>query len=394
MRIFLDSQQNFVATFMSKFPFRFSAVSALLCILLGTGCIRYIPPTQDFQPIDTTPVVAVTQDAPVSFTNVDFKASDQEINSFSALMRSLIDNRDFAGLEKVEAQYREKKERFIGGGWKIHSILSIASAPNKENPTDDDWQAHIALLSDWKSSMPDSILVRSILANTYLNWAWAARGNDYANKVPESAWPMFRQRVDQAAEEVREAAKLNVRSQEFFETAIDIALAQSLDREKKYELFHQAQQFDPTYQYIYTDMAYSLTQKWGGRPGEWEHFADDIKQNIGGEGGLKLYYLMVNAVADSDGKGFFENNRVSWADTKAGFQLIEKDYGVRRQGMNEFAHLSIQASDTQASCEAFKQLPNAGPIEVSYWHSADFFEKMKKVADAMCKFPKMNNQAK
>ena len=57
---------------------------------------------------------------------------------------------------------------------------------------------HLARLEKWRAQYPQSITVYTTLAATYVNYAWQARGNGYANTVTDEGWQLFRDRIHQA----------------------------------------------------------------------------------------------------------------------------------------------------------------------------------------------------
>src|SRR6476661_6222631 len=91
------------------------------------------------------PVVSADEDVSVGADPIGPRPRDRE--EFEPLIRSMIARRDYKGLDEFAANLRDKKERFEkGGGWKIHSLISVAALPKATAETD--WSRHISLLQE------------------------------------------------------------------------------------------------------------------------------------------------------------------------------------------------------------------------------------------------------
>ncbi len=361
----------------------------LASVLLPSSCTFTSFDSRSIPPIPISkPSVPENTYAPFEMPKIDLKASDAELREFSEEIRRLIDARDFDGLEKKAESYAATKERFIGGGWKVHSIDISILGGGRRSITQ-----RIEYLDEWLRARPDSVLARSLLVSAHISHAWDARGSDYANSVSKEQWRVYYERIDEAAREFRSAEQQSGRCHKFYEAAIELARAQSWKKEDSDKYFDEAIKFDPAYQYFYTAKAIELMPRWGGRPGEWEKFASDVRESIGGAAGLQMYYLIVAEVAELKSDDFFRENQVSWAATKEGFRLFATEYGMTNSKMSFFAILAKRAKDTKVTCSAFKEL-SADNIETAYWDDRASFERSKQMAEMMCKFPKADNQAK
>src|SRR5207244_4006173 len=71
--------------------------------------------------------------------------------------------------------------------------------------TDEAWEKHLARLEKWRTAMPESITPLVALGEAYLSYAWAARGNEFAIRVPKEAWPKWEDRLAKAHDCLKEA---------------------------------------------------------------------------------------------------------------------------------------------------------------------------------------------
>lgn len=359
-------------------------------VLLLNGCMYQEPPVLSVPqapPGQRGP--ATDKYPPFELPKLDFSAAQKEIEKFEAEITPLVKKRDFRGLEEKARELAETKTRFIGGGWKIHGFIDVAVPDAVATPTGTDWKATISYLEDWNREIPDSIIPRVALAEVYRGQALEARGNGWAKDVPKEALKVFQERLTAAEAELAEAAKVSKPDHSYYEALLAVALSQNWDPASTRRIFDDAIKFEPDYQYFYGQYAVSLMPRWGGKPGEWEAFAENVKQTRG----LQMYFSIVAEVARAATEDFFTENKVSWQDAKEGFRLLIEKHGANKIRINEFAKMALLAKDTQMACGAFKQIPDDGKTFSSVWESRAMFERAKSAAEKFCSIPRFANQA-
>jgi hypothetical protein len=330
----------------------------------------------------SAPLPMPENQTPISFTRTDIPSSDKELSEFTDQMTNMIKRRDFVGLEAVARAFRTNRERFIGGGWKIHSFYVLTSTPMGERIGEAEWRSHIKYLQDWKKAIPRSVAARCSLAKAYIGFAWFARGGTYASKVPDSAWPSVGERLAAAFIEARQVAQLTERCYGYFEVLLDLGTREAWPRAEFDAAFNQAVSYDPTYQYFYEMKAENLMPRWDGSPGEWESFANKTRETIGGDEGLKMYYRIVAAIGSYyPGFGFFDANIPSWEHMKLGFLLTEHQYGLTRNQLNQFARLAFESNDAQATCETFRQFADDTDADPSSVSVSNMYRQLKKIVE-------------
>jgi hypothetical protein len=126
----------------------------------------------------------------------------------------LSQKKEFGSIEEVASIAREKKERLLGGYWKIDSIYAaltnIYSIDSKKEVTDEMWKNHINLLKEWKEISPKSITVRVALAESYVNYGWFVRGTGFAYSVSDEAYAFLHEQLDFAERELLDADGLGL----------------------------------------------------------------------------------------------------------------------------------------------------------------------------------------
>src|SRR5580693_4255344 len=128
-------------------------------------------------------------------------------------------------LEKAIKEAREGKGRVLGGTWKVAefytAIYTTFLGPNAD---ESDWKMSFDSLNKWIAAKPESAAARISLAEAYMGYAWAARGNGYANTVTESGWDLFRERVGLASSALVDAAHLKEKCPYWYEEMQTVAL--------------------------------------------------------------------------------------------------------------------------------------------------------------------------
>lgn len=307
--------------------------------------------------------------------------SDEEADVYERHVKSLLTGWDFAGLDKEAAEDRAKKLRVLGGSWKIYRLYDAVSTPPGGN-TEEDWTNHLETLKQWEAKEPNSMTPRIAMAETYVNYAWHARGDGSANTVTGWEWRLFNQRIDLAASSLIDAAKMQERCPVWFSVMQTIALAQSWDKEQARELFELAASFEPEFLTPYIKYAYYLEPKWYGQAGETEAFADEAAMRLGGERGEIAYFDIASQMictCESEKPPF--PIKLSWPKAQRGFEAMTRLYGGSKQNFNDYALMAYAAGDKAAADEAFAKIGEEWSERT--WWKQDYFKDAKAWAAGM-----------
>lgn len=283
---------------------------------------------------------------------------------------------NFDQLEKAASEARDRKDRVVGGVWKIFDFYD---AVNKtfigEHPDESDWKMYLDIVKQWVAAKPESATARISLAQAYLGYAWQARGGGYANTVTSESWELHGERVALAGATLAEAARLKQKCPYWYEMMQNVALAQGWDKAQARQLMDQAVASEPGYYHYYREYANFLQPKWYGDAGEVETFAEEVSDQVGGPEGEFLYFEIASLVAcqcDSE-KTALQN--MSWPKIKRGYAALEQLYGVSNLKSNRFASMAFKAEDKLAAREAFVQMGN--DWEKKVWMSSEKFENAR-----------------
>jgi hypothetical protein len=300
----------------------------------------------------------------------------------------LLLNKDFDSIEKVTTKAREKKERLLGGYWKIDSVYkaltNIYSTDSKIELTDEMWKNHINLLKEWKNLSPKSTTARVALAESYVNYGWFVRGIGLAYTVSDEAFAILHEQLDIAQQELLDAEELGLKCPRGYRTMLWIAMTNGWSTDKYDELFEEAVKSEPNYIQFYILKSERLLPKWRGEKGEWGKFVESVPKNLvdlhSNESDMFYFILAANKSADSTVRedwAALSNERV-----KKGFSDLEKTYGVDSYRLNQYAQFSFRRMDLTSCKETFDRIGDDWNQEVWSKESFNFAKKNAALASA------------
>jgi hypothetical protein len=247
--------------------------------------------------------------------------------------------KNFNQLDCLADHYRTSKEKFSGGVWKLHTFYLALSQPvlYPAHPTEQDWLDHISILDGWMSSNPKSLTARVALASTYIDYAWAARGDGTSDSVTDSGWKLFEERVSRASDLLNSDSTVPAKDAEWYFAMLRIATTgQSWGVAEARAVFEQGYAFEPGYFYYGRQYRFYLEPKWEGKEGDNEKFSTEIADRLGGDEGDAYYFrLAVDGICDCQ-----DSPKFDWARVVKGFKATEKLYGPSLIDMNEIAYLA------------------------------------------------------
>ncbi len=297
--------------------------------------------------------------------------------AYQAYIMAAFANAYFAKLEKEARQVRISKARLKGGAWKLFALYEGSTTPIAGNrATDSDWNAHLAAINKWIAAYPDSATPRIALADSYVNYAWAARGQGYANTVSESGWSLFEQRIELGKAALLEAAHVKERCPYWYEAMQRVALAQGWEKRQARELLDQAAAFEPSYYHFYREYANFLLPKWYGEDGETQAFAEEVSKHLGDPDGQIVYFEIASLLACQCQTERDTLTGMSWPRVKQGYVELQRLYSTSNLKMNRFAYMSFVAGDKSSARDSFSQLGDSWNGLV--WRSAQNFASAKE----------------
>jgi hypothetical protein len=306
-----------------------------------------------------------------------------EIAPFKLALLQKFDAKQFAELEQLEQELRSAKARVAGGDWKLFHFYRGLSAAHviEDAPLESDWLAVIAALKEWQAHSPGSAVPLLLLADTYTSFAWYARGTGRSETVTPRRWDLFKDRLNQGAFHLNASRRLSSANPQWYVTALRIAQGLQWPRDRAESLLEEVAALEPLYQHAYSGMATFLLPRWYGEPGDWEKFAQDTADRIGGLEGSAVYNHIALQVSGPHGaKEFFEENDVNWRKLQWSFADREKLYGVGVQSLNRMCWLAGGIDDKPAARAFMKRIGD--DWDQSVWRTRQVFDRFKQWLEA------------
>jgi hypothetical protein len=297
-------------------------------------------------------------------------AESKEISAITNQARALFQAKDYDGLDAYARKLRNSKECYDGGAWKFYFVY--CGLDLSEKASDAEWSTHFAALQDWINARPDSITARVAMANELVNYAWKARGDDWAENVTAEGWKLFNQRLNQAVQVLNEAKPLKEQCPYWWSVMLGADLGLPIDRSQYDATFEEATRTWPEYKPYYYRRAYYLLPRWNGTEGEWEDDLEKSANRTGGEEGDLLYARVVWCMHQSHVfTNIFTESKLSWSRVDKGFDTMEKQFPNSLAAESEHAYLAVLARDAKAARKQFVKLN--GKLDLSVWSSQEKF---------------------
>lgn len=297
----------------------------------------------------------------------DLSATD--LRDFRVNLLGLFNAGRYADLETLAQEMQQQRSRFTGGAWRLHVFFATLSTPGSETATDAAWQAHIAKLQQWSQQSPGSAVSQIALAQTWLRFAWKARGHGYGNTVTPEAWELFEDRVRSARSTLERCAGLAENSPHWYLLMQGVATDQRWDAAAFEALAERALAHEPGYYYFAVAESNYLLPKWYGKAGDTERYAAQVADRIGGEEGDAVYFQIaaaINCCKRAQAPG------LSWPRVQRGFAALESLYGSTNYERNVMAYLAMGSGDAATARQLFTRIGNDWSATV--WKSKAAFD--------------------
>lgn len=297
---------------------------------------------------------------------------EKEKHAIQQQAKALFSARDFEKLDALAQKYRDSKECYANGVWKLNEIHVGLQLPR--NASERAWKAHLSALREWSGARPESITARVKLAEELVSYAWRARGGGYANTVSQEDWKTFHTHLKQAADLLAAAKGLKAKCPRWWSAMLQVAQGLGAERSDYEEIFNEAVRANPQYAVYYSRKSTYLLPRWHGKPGEWERFLASTADQIGGEDGDVLYARVAWLMHESVFGNIFEESKISWNRVESGFKVLEARFPTSLAVRNERAYLAIFACQRPVARKYFERLD--GKVDLSVWPSKEnFIEK-------------------
>lgn len=284
--------------------------------------------------------VLATDEAILSKPTLDGK---QDRAQFESAVWQTFKREDFNTLEVLSQDLQQSRERLNDGSWLSESFFNAFRIGEK---TSVERYAEVEqILTRWEQARPASPVLPVIKANYHVDLAWKWRGIGYSNTVTPQKWTEFKKELAVARQilDTHPSAKVYP---EYFACMQKVALGQSWPKNDYEHLFAEATSIEPDYYNFYYNKALYLLPRWHGQKGEWEAFAEQVRQQHGAGGAGDAFYARIAwALRDYYYPNLFGDSDISWDKVASGYEYLIRQYPDSRYLKSLYANLAWKADD-------------------------------------------------
>ena len=300
------------------------------------------------------------------------KYHDPTIDGVQEYMRettALLDQKNYDALEKRARDAWVNKERFSHGRWKLSNFYD-AFEPGEKEP-ESAWQARLQQLNAWILARPNSGPAYIALAEFFTNYAWRARGGGWANSVTQQGWTLFRQRLNAAYQVLERGRNVAARDPGYWNIYQTVAMGLDWPLFRRQEIFRNGLAVAPDYVPLYTTYAYTITPRWGGKPGQIKELADQAVQVSGGPG--EEIYAWIAFQMDELSEDPARLAKLEWPRIEAACNKLLEKYPDEPSIISRFAMLAVRYGDATLARKLFADLDDR--VDMRVWDSVDDYKK-------------------
>lgn len=305
----------------------------------------------------------------VLFTNNVALACDTQLSQrptliVSAESKKMLMHRDFAGLDRMVREYRNKNSLTSDGQPKISSFYAGISGPEhncNERLPDAEWEEFRRLIRDWEKSSADKSAPNLALANFELAYGWHARGNGYSHTVTAEGWRLLKERTAKAQALIAKMGSKVRSDPQWYEIALEVAARQERGGKGYDALYREAIKKFPNHLDFYFAYGAYLQPKWGQSLEDFQDFVEETVRNSNEKMGRVLYTRLNWSNTDED---MFTNGQTDWQRMKLGFKTMLEDF-PDAWNQNNFAKFACYAKDKDTFIKQMEVIKN--DIIISAW---------------------------
>jgi tetratricopeptide (TPR) repeat protein len=297
---------------------------------------------------------------------------------YSGIFYECLIHQNYDLIEKSAEEVRISKEKLPGAAWKLQKIYAGLKEPwEAESASDYEWNDYLRLLQQWADQKPESVTAKVAIANTYVAYAWHARGTGFANTVSEENGRLFLQRLAAAKRVLTLVPEPDRLCPKWYSVMLRIALGEGWKVAAYDELFGQAVSFEPTWYEYYEEKATFLLPRWHGKPGDLQQYLSSLQQRPGGRDGAIIYFLINQFAVNYDPQ---VDATISFSRIKQGFSELQNAYGASADQLNWACLMAMRFNDRPFAKKLFSQISD--DWYESVWGSKDSFDAAKSLAMA------------
>lgn len=300
----------------------------------------------------------------------------------TASVSSLLEKSDYETLDNQAAEYRQQSLGASDYDCDLERYYRSFPQP-RTDASDGEWDRYKTELDDWVKKNPDSIAAQIALGRYYLALAWKARGSGWAKEVPVAQWQSFYDAIKESKQHLQLAEAIGGRIKqndpEIYTSLLVAALGDRDAQDKGKSYFETGISKQRFYYPLYRARAHILMQRWYGKRGDAERFADEEASKLQGDEADAMYTMIAEEIFLTEGTKFFEVTTFSWTRLKRGLVVIAgnaKTPSRQKRSLNELLYLACVVHDYDTASDLLLNFRDEN-WDSNFWGAGMDLEKLK-----------------
>jgi hypothetical protein len=262
------------------------------------------------------------------------------------LVLALFNAEQFTDLERLVDDWSSQNFRRADGRWLLTAyqgaIQSLLERPGQ-------WEAALQIIWRWREKNPYSAAAAITEAIYWTQYAWDARGTDFANRISPENWRLFQERLAKARAVLDESKPYASDTPLWGLQSVEVAAVLEGSRSTLLVEFAENARQHKDFSSLYIHTAQYLTPKWGG---DWKLVDDFVRAAVKATEateGWSMYariYPYIAPCGCEDVK-LLGDTLATWPDLKHGFDDLIRLYPHSAWDYNEYASFACIAGDKE-----------------------------------------------
>ena len=305
-----------------------------------------------------------------------FVRTEELIDRDIAAWRELFQKGDFKSLDDIADEFRVQRAKYPNGRSKLWRFTWCPFASDRSAMSDEDYTKAFEQIAAWKKDRPDSVNALLLEAHLWLEYAFCARGGEWASETPESQLKLFHERCEKASVtlDLIDTKKLPV---DAAYRRLRIEIAKGIGEKPDRKLVYDELNIDPRNMDVVHGMVSCLLPRWFGEPGELEQFAEEVADRTRADCGDMQYAIVAIAAKEYLYSYLLEAHPFDWPRIHRGFLDLERLYPDSRDHWNDEAQLAFMAEDLKT---VYEIMPKIDPVlnRKNWEESGIHFDKFRE----------------
>jgi hypothetical protein len=261
---------------------------------------------------------------------------------FKAAVSQNLARDEFQTLETLAGELLQSREESADGALLLDCFFYAFIIP--VNAPAEDFALLENKLAAWSRARPESPLVPLLEAQLHRDRAWHAVGTGVFRNLTKETRAVYRAEM-RASRQILESHPGAKIYPTYYDMLITVALCQRWPRPAFFAVIDEATRAHPGYALYQVAGAARLLPKWGGKPGEWEAYAERERQRLGPGAAGDALYAKIGWSMRRRYHDMFRESAVSWENMASGFEYLIKQHPQSAFLKNVYSFFCWKARD-------------------------------------------------